>query len=62
MGVTVRPRLRWLWRKLAVAAALSGAVKLLSPAELPVAEGLLLSSSSVQVSCIVPPLSFGFWE
>ena len=61
MGIVVRPRLWWLWRKLVVAAALSGAVKLLSPAELPVAEGLLLSSS-VQVSCIVPPLSFGFWE
>ena len=60
MGVAVRPRLRWLWRKLAVAAALSGAVKLLSPAELPVAEGLLLSSSST-CSCRLVPVNTSFF-
>ena len=43
MGVSVRPRLRWQWRKLAVATARSGVVKFPSPAELPVAQGLLLS-------------------
>ena len=59
MGVAVRPRLRWLWRKLAVAAALSGAVKLLSPAELSVAEGLLLSSSSA-CSCRLVPVNTSF--
>ena len=56
MGISVRPRLRWQWRKLAVATARSGVVKFPSPAELPVAQGLLLSFFSSACSCRLVPV------